>query len=233
MYAHAHHMFICVQTHTHSCPYSPTYMHTLWHSLTYSHYLFTFTLLHFPPWQSSLPANGAEVLEAPGYLWHCSIPLEPCTASRTWWNALTTCGINKCTHDQVGDNLGSLGLWVCVGSELGTGEWVQICSLTYRLHDLGVLCNLSEPSPTLGTNRDSQGTYLAVVRTDRSSAQSWGYWPHSVWDVASQASLCPKWIKFRTRGCLYPLSVLSLSLGAPVLVTLSGLCSQQTSELLP
>lgn len=172
--------YMCMHTLT-TCSY--VYKHTLNHAHTHLHIC---TLTHLYPSSFSIMAiittwKWSEVLEAPGYLWH----LEPCTASSTWWNALTTCGINKCTHDQVGDNLGSLGLWVCVGSELGTGEWVQICSLAYWLHDLGALCHLSEPSPTPGTNRDSQRTYWAAVRTDRNSAQSWAYWPHSVWDVAS------------------------------------------------
>lgn len=177
-------MFICVQTHTQSCPHSPIYMHTL----TLTHILTLLT--HLNPSSFSIMAiittwKWSEVLEAPGYLWHCSIHLEPCTASSTWWNALTTCGINN-VHTTKWGTISGAWVYECVRalSWAQGSEFKSVPSLTDCMTLGHYATSQSHPPPRVqtGTVREPTGLLWeqtgTLHRAELIDHILFGTWPH-------------------------------------------------------
>lgn len=119
---------------------------------------------------------------SPGPCVALGAPLGPCMASSTWGNALTICGVDECTCDQVGTILGA---WVyeCVRAPSRTQRVGSNPCPHLLTHDL---VPPLKPHPTR-VNRDARGTYWGVVvRTETRGAQAGlctelAHWPHSVW----------------------------------------------------
>lgn len=123
-HTHACHIFTHTHTHmhvhTHSCTLTHTYAHTptLTHKLTLLFHLCPPLSLVMAITSTCKPSRSSG---SPGPCVALGAPLEPCTASSTWGNALTICGVDECTCDQVGTILGA---WVyeCVGAPSRTQE---------------------------------------------------------------------------------------------------------------